>query len=385
MTIPVLLVSTGTMWVGTARFPRALARAGFEVALLGPRGALAEKSRFVHKIGHLPEAATAAQWVYAFAAMVKGVAPAIVLPCDDMAFRLLCTLHSDPPPGMQPALHAELAALIVHSLGDPGWYLPSVDKLLLPPAAHALGARVPPFRVIDSVADAAAFVADHGYPVVVKRAWSTAGDGVAICADRAALEAACARLSAPAPDAGPIARAPQLMLQAAIKGRRMFHPALGWRGELRTGWAAEVLVAHRPPMGTAAVSRQFHHPGLRDEVARLVRGFGMTGIFGFEFIVEDGTGLPFLLEINRRVSPGFHRGTDFDADLAAGLLGALTGTPSASRPRLDDGEEHFAVNFPQEWLRDPDSAYLRERPVDVPWDDPGLIEAFLAMRNRKDS
>jgi hypothetical protein len=29
------------------------------------------------------------------------------------------------------------------------------------------------------------------------------------------------------------------------------------------------------------------------------------------------------------------------------------------------------VNFPQEWLR--------EYPVDVPWDDPGLIEAMLAL------
>src|SRR4051794_36905126 len=34
--IPVLLVSTATRWYGTARTPRALAKAGFEVTLLTP-------------------------------------------------------------------------------------------------------------------------------------------------------------------------------------------------------------------------------------------------------------------------------------------------------------------------------------------------------------
>ena len=381
MTTPVLLVSTGTRWVGTARFPGALARAGFEVALLGPRGSLAEKSRHVHKIGHLPDQANAAQWVFAFAAMVKAVAPAIVLPCDDMAFRLLATLHTDPPAGMQPALHAELARLIADSLGDPGYYLTSVDKLLLPPAAAALGVRVPAFTTVGSAAEAEPFVAEHGWPLIVKRSFSTAGSGVAICDDRRALDAACAEFLAPAPGDPAVTRAPRLLLQAAIDGARMYHVTLAWRGEVRVGWTAEVLVAHTPPMGTAAVSRQFHFPAMREEVARLARGFGMHGIFGCEFMVEKGTGLPWLLEINRRVSPGFHRGAAFNVDLAAGLLAALENRPSVSRARLDDGEEHSAVNFPQEWLRDPGSRYLRERPVDVPWDDPDLIEAFLAMRH----
>ena len=36
--------------------------------------------------------------------------------------------------------------------------------------------------------------------------------------------------------------------------------------------------------------------------------------------------------------------------------------------------------FPQEWLRDPASAFLRDYPVDIPWDDPELFEAMIAMR-----
>ena len=42
--------------------------------------------------------------------------------------------------------------------------------------------------------------------------------------------------------------------------------------------------------------------------------------------------------------------------------------------------EGKVVVFPREWLRDPQSRYLSEFPVDIPWDDPELMDAMLAMR-----
>jgi hypothetical protein len=49
-------------------------------------------------------------------------------------------------------------------------------------------------------------------------------------------------------------------------------------------------------------------------------------------------------------------------------------------PDFDDGEERIGVSFPQEWLRDPDSPWLRDYPVDLPWEEPELIEAMIAWR-----
>ena len=45
------------------------------------------------------------------------------------------------------------------------------------------------------------------------------------------------------------------------------------------------------------------------------------------------------------------------------------------------GDQWVNVHFPQEWLRDPASPYLRDYPADVPWDEPRLVEAMLAMRD----
>jgi hypothetical protein len=97
--------------------------------------------------------------------------------------------------------------------------------------------------------------------------------------------------------------------------------------------------------------------------------------------VHEHTGEPYLLEINRRITPGTHRGSGIGLDLCAALHAAMRGTASPSRTDLDEGEEAIIAHFPQEWLRDPESPYLRAYPVDVPWDEPELIEAMLALRN----
>jgi hypothetical protein len=65
----------------------------------------------------------------------------------------------------------------------------------------------------------------------------------------------------------------------------------------------------------------------------------------------------------------------------AALHAALHDTPPASRADLAPDEEGVGVAFPEEWLRDPESIWLRDHPVDVPWEEPELIEAMLALRH----
>ena len=37
--------------------------------------------------------------------------------------------------------------------------------------------------------------------------------------------------------------------------------------------------------------------------------------------------------------------------------------------------------FPGEWLRDPQSHWLRHYSVDVPWDEPDLVNAMMDLRH----
>src|SRR6476620_10351710 len=179
---PVLLVSTATRWYGTARTPR---------------NSLAESSRFVTRVAYLPDQATPLDWIHAVAATVRAVSPRQVMPCDDVSFRLLAMLALSPPPQMQPRLQAELADLVRASLGDPAHYRPSVDKTLIYAAAERAGVRVPDYAAIGSVDDAMRFAERHGYPLVLKRPHTTAGDGVLIVGHADELGDAVTSLSAP--------------------------------------------------------------------------------------------------------------------------------------------------------------------------------------------
>ena len=383
MSTPALLVSTGTRWPGTARIPWALANAGFEVTLLTPRDTLAEKSSFLARVGHLPDNPTVRQWLYSFTATVKATSPRLVLPCDDMAFRLLQSVVLSPPQDLRPELQLELAALIRESLGDPAGYRASVDHTLWPPAAAALGIRVPPFVIAADVGEAEPLAATHGYPLVVRRHYAFSGQGVAICSNRDELARAFAELSRASvfdlDEPGP----GRLLVQAQLPGRTRHYAVAAWQGALLAGWAADTLVADPEPAGRGTVFRYHRSPETRGFAEKLVGTFGMTGIFGLEFVADPRTGESSLVAINRSITPGSHRGSWFDVDLCAALHSALHGLPSPSRADLGEGEEGVDVRFPEEWLRDSNSDYLRTYPVDVPWEEPELIEAMLALRHER--
>jgi hypothetical protein len=321
MSHPCLIVATGTHWFGAARLPKALANAGFEVALLAPQDSLAEKSRFVQRVGHLPDNASTAQWLFAFAAMVKATSPRIVVPGDEMSCQLMQTLVTAPPAGMQPAMRESLSAVIRDSLGDPAWYMTSADSAQRARAAAELGIDV---------------------------------------------------VSEPIPGAPGPAGEPEF--------RAVSYTAAAWNGELLAGWATEKVVAHPAPNGPPSVVRRYRDQPAGEAAKKLVSAFGMSGLVTIEFSVDARTGRPLLSDIGRRAPAVAHHGAKIKVDLCAALLSAIEGRASPTRADLDDGETGYHVLFPQEWLRDPNSTWLKKYPVDVPWDEPELFEALLALR-----
>lgn len=382
MTTPVLLLAIAPNWIGAARIPRTLALAGFEVALLTRKDSLAEHSGYVSRLSLLPAVFTPQQWVFSFAEMVRARPPRIVIPGDDQVWILLQTVAELAPEGLPPDEYARLAALVRESLGDPAHYHTSTNKILFPAAAKALGVRMPASALVSNIQDAESFAMTHGYPVVLKLPYGFGGDGVAICADRAALTQALPRLRQSAvADLG--AGSDTLLAQAYIRGSTTYYGIAAWKGKMLAGYATDKVVGHPEPKGPACVIRYRRDPQIRDFAERLVRGFGISGLAGLECLVEERTGEAYVLEINRRVAPGMDRGRLLGVDMCAALHAAVNDLPSPTRADLDEGETGIRCSFPQEWLRDPQSEWLRKYPTDVPWDEPELIVAMLAMRHQR--
>lgn len=220
MGIPVLLAATATKWAGPARLPRELVQAGFDVAVLAPRGALVAESRYVATVSHLPDTATPIQWLFMLAASVERWAPRLIVPCDDTTLQLMVSFVEESPKELNGPHRERLLSLIRDSLGAPEYYRTSIDKTLLPPAAKALGVRAPPYAVIAKVAAARSFAQTHGYPVVLKRAFGTAGDAVEVVPDQARLEPAFRKLLSSAGTS--LWNSDKLLIQAWIPGKGLF-------------------------------------------------------------------------------------------------------------------------------------------------------------------
>jgi hypothetical protein len=131
------------------------------------------------------------------------------------------------------------------------------------------------------------------------------------------------------------------------------------------------------------VLRFVQSPRTRANSEALCRGFGIAGFFNVQFVIDTQTGIAYLLEINRRVVTHMHLGERVGRDLGRALLRALEGKPAEAPPAVDEDAGGTVVVFPREWLRDQHSPYLVEFPVDVPWDDPELIAAMLALRREQ--
>ena len=297
-----------------------------------------------------------------------------------MSFRLLAMLAVSPPPQMQPALQAELAELVHASLGDPLFYRASVDQTLLPAAAARADVAVPASSVVDSKDAALDFAAVHGYPVVVKRPFTTASDGVRIVANAPELATAIADLATPKLDDLEPDASRRVLVQKHIDGHICYQNVAAWQGRTLCGYGGDGLQTHGNVITPGTVIRFRHAPELRRFTERLVQALGMNGLFTSEYMIERTTGQPYLIEIHRRISSSTHFGSDMNVDLCAALHAAMHGQPLPTRTGLDPNEEYMFVPFPAEWLRDARSHWLRDYPVDVPWDDPELLEAMLALR-----
>ena len=345
MSIPVLLVTDTMRWIGAARLPRALVKAGFEVTLLAPRGSLAEHSGYIARIGNIPDNANPMQWVFALAASVKATSPRLVVPGDDTALRLLQMVLLDPPVGMQPALHAQLASLIRDSLGDPAHYRTVIDKLLLPPAARALGVPTPAFAIVGELREAEAFAASHGYPIVVKRDDSSAGSGVVICGDREGTAARLRRSQAGDRPGFRGRRARSSARAGAHQGRRVSIRRSPSREQCSLPMRANGWSPTRSPWGRRRSIATIAAPNCAPFRRSSPRGSASLASSRPSSWRMPAPGARTSLEVNR-VAGGAHQGSAFNADHWAAMHAALEGRPSPTRSDLDEGEEHVTVHFP---------------------------------------
>jgi hypothetical protein len=169
-------------------------------------------------------------------------------------------------------------------------------------------------------------------------------------------------------------RRPVVSAQAFIEGREANSTVACWNGNVLAALHFEVA-NKKHSTGHATVLRVIEHAEMARTVETMVFRLKLSGIHGFDFMIEAQTENAYLIEVNPRSTQVGHLPLGPGHDLPAALVAAVTGKPVAAAPSVADN--NTIALFPQEWTRDPASPFLEAAYHDVPWGEPELLRACV--------
>jgi len=320
--------------------------------------------------------------------------PDLIVSADDLSTQHLLDLHAQEEE--KTADGKIIRELIERSLGAPESFQFMSARSSFMTLAQEEGVRVPKTAVVRDINDLKSWASTGSFPVVLKADGSSSGEGTQVARDLSGAEHAVRALQAPLHLARVVKRAvvdrdfravrSKLAGQRAVVNAQQYiagHDATSlvacWQGKVLAGLHFEVL-KKQYEYGPASVMRLIENPEIESFIARVVKRLCLSGLHGFDFLLQAGTGLPYMIEFNPRSTQVGHLSLGPGRDLPGALLAALTGKPLREIPSLTDNRT--IALFPQEWLRDRDSMLLQTGYHDVPWEEPELIRICLRGRRK---
>lgn len=378
----------------------ALANAGCNVeAVCPPRHPLAKTSavRQTHKYRGLAP-------LLSFRNAIVATSPDLIVPGDDLATRHLHDLYRC---GQRQGKKGSLiCALIERSLGSAESFSAVFARNAFMEVAQQEGIRVPKTGVVENRDDLCKQAGRLGFPLVLKANGTSGGDGVRITQTLEEAAHALRTLQAPPLFARAAKRAlldhdttllwPSLLrrryvvnAQAFVIGREATSTIFCWKGTVLAALHFEVLNKMHAT-GHAAVLRLIEHREMSVAAEKIARRLNLSGLYGFDFMLEAHTEDACLIEINPRTTQVGHLALGEGRNLSAALYAALRGNGVPATQKVT--EKDTIALFPQEWMRDPASEFLRSGYHDVPWEEPALVrdcirrsQAQMAWYTKQDS
>jgi hypothetical protein len=378
----ILLAATNLGLTNTPRLAITCKNAGFSVAVLAGRSHPVRTTKSPDQVfmyssynsrGSLRRAIEAAQ-------------PQLIIPCDDFIVRHLHTLHAECVRDGDP-----IAQLIEASLGAPEYYKRLERRDLLIELASLPDVQVPPMCIVDDLETLKAWIAKHGLPVILKLDGRFAGKDMIKITAHADIGKAYANIKVRQMGLrglwnilrhgeieqimGELRGCYQVMTaQSYISGRPANCAVACRHGEV-LGFVAVEAMRTMSTFGPATVVRRVEGAQMRAAAESIVRHLGISGMCGFDFVIDEHSGAAMLIEINPRATQINHFPLGSEADLSTSLLCALEGRSVAPQSLKTLPQNDIAL-FPGEWKRDHKSPYLHSAWHDVPYEEPGLLKYF---------
>jgi ATP-grasp domain len=381
---PHVLLADSTRWPEAARLAIGLSSAGIDVSAVCPsRGHPLRKTRCVRRM--LPYSGV--RPLDSLVAAINATKPRIIIPCDDRAVQHLHELHARAGCCQESGRH--MAALIERSIGSPESYPIVSTRYHILKVAREEGLRVADTELINTVDDLKSWRPRHAFPWVLKADGTWAGRGVRLASSLAEAERLFLELKAMTGAAQAIKWAvvdhdsfwlrpwwnrwrPAVVVQSNVDGRPANCAVVCAEGRVLAGIAVEVL-ASKEPTAPAAVVRVVDNTEMMLCAERVARRLSLSGFFGLDFMIENGSGATYLIEMNPRCTPLCHLRLGKGRDMVGALAAQLSGQPLRENAPIT--EKDLIAYYPAALKCKSD--LLHSSFHDVPSDEPELAEELL--------
>jgi hypothetical protein len=307
-----------------------------------------------------------------------------IVPTDDRAISQLHALAIS---------HPQYRDLVVRSLGDSKNFELVCSRVSLLAQAESLHIRVPRTAPLRSLQEATRHAESWTYPALVKRDGTFGGRGVAVVrTPRELLDAyhrlrqnvsLLARVKRRLVDDDVLAFSlssalpPQeISLQEFVAGTPANAMYSCFQGELLASLQVRTICAQHAT-GAALIVERINDPRVEEAGRKLAKALSLSGFFGLDFILENDSGQPYLLEMNPRATQLGHlplENPGYGSSLADALWRAWTGNGSAQRSGLPTPAQLQRIAFyPQALALGLNHPLITSAWLDHPDQEPELV------------
>jgi hypothetical protein len=379
----VLLTDTNR-WSLSARLAIGLAEAGCQVsAICVTPGHALLKTRAVHRTFSYSGLRPLESLTHA----IEATEPDIVIPCCDRSVGHLHELYARAKEFG--ATGNKLMALIERSLGPEASHSVVSSRYDLLSLAREEGVRVPETGRVDTPQDLVDWQTRESFPWVLKADGTWGGGGVKIVhsadeiqqsftqlARMFRLRRAVKRLFVNRDPFGPRSWWKRSQYDVIVQSYIPGHPAncavVCWKGRVLAGFGVEVVQSDGLT-GPASIVRVVDNVEMMFAAERIAERLGLSGFFGLDFMIEEGSGAAYLIEMNPRTTPLCHLRLGTGRDMPGALWAQLAGEYCPNLPPVTDND--LIAYFPQAW--NTKSELLQSCFHDIPQNEPELVKELL--------
>ena len=346
---PKVLLADTNRWDQGARLSIGLARIGCTISAVCPANGhtllvtRAVKEAFPYRASNPLESLRTA---------IEKADPDIVVPCCDRSVEHLHQLYGNALKRGESG--KGIVRLIERSLGDPSGYRIVTSRYDLLSLAQEEGVSVPDTTRVSSSADLDLWRTSKSNACVVKVDGTWGGLGVRTLRELEPSERVWDEVTNTSRLSRSIKRLlvnrdpfflsawmnhteRSIIAQKFIGGRPANCTVFAWKGKVVALIAVEVLRSDGST-GPASVVHLIQNAEMRNAAEKIASRLGMSGFFGLDFILEEGTGRAYLIEMNARLAPPCYLRFEKGRDLIGAMWASVTGQPVPENIRVTDSD-----------------------------------------------